>query len=143
MQGVSLVTTIYLSFADLGVHDIGSNVGVSDMLSKATAQFLFDLLEVKGFHRGTRSSINARLITDDFGAERLREATNRLSKIALEELDNRRGEVKFLSAVLNILRREIVRGHPLGKVTNNLGRRSDFNDIATEVVGLNILLLDD
>jgi hypothetical protein len=113
------------------------------VLSEATAQILFDFLEVERLHGSTRSSINTRLVADDLSAERLRETTNRLSKVALEELHNGRGEVHFLSAVQDILRIEVVGGHPLGKVSNNFGGRSDLDNIATEVVGFDVLLLDD
>jgi hypothetical protein len=65
------------------------------MLAKFAPQFGLDLLEVQRSQTSSWTSINPWLVPDDPTPQRFREATNGLSEIALEELDDRRREVKL------------------------------------------------
>lgn len=104
----------------LGIHDVGGNIRICDVLPKFAPQFRLDLLEVKRLHSSTWTSINSRLISNDFCAQWLWETPNRLSKVTLEELNNGRWEVELFSACQNIFFRERVGCHPLRKVPNDL-----------------------
>lgn len=86
-----------------GVHDVGTNVRICNVFAELAPQLSLDLLEVQRLHRCSRTSIDPGLIPDNLGTERLWEASHRLSKVALEELDNRRWEIKMLSTVEDIL----------------------------------------
>jgi hypothetical protein len=88
---------------DLGVHDIRSNICVCDVLSELTAEFCLDLLEVQWLHGCTRTPIDPWLVSDDIGTERLREPSHGLPEISLEELDNRRREIKLVCTVKDVL----------------------------------------
>jgi len=68
-------------------------------------------------------------------------ATVRLSHQALEELENRGGEVELGSLAEELVVRKVVGDHELGQVTDDLGGRCDLDDVAEEVVGLLVGLL--
>ena len=90
-------------FKDLGVHCVGGDIRVSDMLAELGAQVGLDLLEVERLERNTWATVDTRQITDDVRAEWLGEAADWLAKVTLEELDDRRGEIEcwgFLEYVL-------------------------------------------
>jgi hypothetical protein len=91
------------------------------MFAKFTPQFGFDLLEVQRYHISSRTSVNPRLVADDIAPQRFWEATDRLTKISLEELDDRRGEIKPISTVEDISLGQRILCHPLSEVSNNLG----------------------
>lgn len=116
--------------AYLRVHHIRSHIRISDVLSKLAAEFGLDLLKVKRLHRSTWTAVNARLVPNDLGAQRLWEASYRLSEIALEEFYNRGREIQLRSTIKNIFFREGVGSHPLGKVANNLRGRRDFDNVS-------------
>ena len=65
------------------------------MLAKFAPQLGLDLLEVQRSQTSSGTSIDPLLVPDDLTPQRFGEATNRLSEIALEELDDRRREVKL------------------------------------------------
>ena len=131
------------------------------MLAKLGAEFSLDLLEVQRRKVGTRPAVDSGLVPDDLGAEGLWEAADWLAEVALEELDDGRGEVEGIGPLEDFLLRELVGGHPLGKVANNLRRGRDLDDVAAlyllhvndwtgkgcgaathEIVGLDVLPLD-
>lgn len=91
------------------------------MFSELAPEFCFDLLEVEWLKTCSGTTVDPGLVPNDLGSQRLWEAADGLTKITLEELDNRRREVQLVSAFQNILLRELIGGQPLGKVTNNLG----------------------
>ena len=91
------------------------------MLAELGAELSLDLLEVERLKTGTRSAVNSRLVPDDLASQRFRESSNGLAEIALEEFNDRRREVKFLSTVEDVFFGELVGSHPLRKVTNDLG----------------------
>ena len=64
-------------------------------------------------------------------AKRLREAADGLAEVALEEFDDRDGEVERLGLVDDVLPRQLVRDEELGEIADDLGRRRDLDDIAT------------
>lgn len=86
----------------------------------------------------SRSTIDARLVSDDLGSERLREATDGLTQETLEELDDRAGEVESLGLVDDVLSGEFVGDEELGKVTDDLGGGSNLDDVSTEEVGVDV-----
>lgn len=91
------------------------------MFAKFAPQFGLDLLEVQRYHINSRTSVNPRLVADDITPERFWEATNRLTKISLEELDDRRREIKPISTVEDIGLGQRILCHPLSEVSDNLG----------------------
>lgn len=127
---------------DLGVHAITRDVKVVDVLTVLLDQLSLDLFEIKWGHTHTRSTVDTLFTTDNVGSQWFRESTVRLSQVSLEEFDDGRWEVELGSLVNYILLRKVVRDHELGKVTDDLGRRSDLDDITTQGVGFNVLLLD-
>jgi hypothetical protein len=110
----------------LGVHDVGRYVCICDVLAELAAQLRLDLLEVQRFQGGTRTSIDLLFISDNAGAQGLRESSHRLSKIALEELNNGRREVKMFGTLQHLLLGKGVRCHPLSKIANDFRRRCDL-----------------
>jgi hypothetical protein len=127
---------------DLGVHAITRNIEVIDMRTIFLGQFRLDLFELQRLHIKSRSTINPLFASDDVASERFGESTVRLSEVTLEELYDRRWEIELGSLVDYVLFGEIVGNHELGEITDDLGGRSDFDDISTESVRFNILLLD-
>ena len=74
---------------NLGVHDIGGHVCISDVFSEFAAQIGLDLSEVQRHQRSTGAAVNSWLVSDDFGTQWLWEASYGLPKVALEELNDR------------------------------------------------------
>ena len=131
------------------------------MLAELAPELSLERLEVDRLHVRARTAIDAGLVTDDLAPEGLREATDGLAEVALEELDDGSGEVETFGVGEHVLLRERVGSHPLGKVTNNLRRGRDLDDVAAlylfhvndwtgkgcgaathEIVGLDVLPLD-
>ena len=98
------------------------------MLSELATKLCLDLLELNGRESSSRPAVNFRLVTDDFATKRFREPANRLSKVSLEELDNRGREIKLVCAVNDVLLRETVLDHPLREVTDDLRRGCDLRN---------------
>ena len=90
------------------------------MLAILGTKFSLDLLDVQGREASTRATLNSGLVSDDLCAQRLGEASDWLSKITLEELHDGGWEVKRIGPCKDVLLRELVGGHPLGEVTDNL-----------------------
>jgi hypothetical protein len=86
-----------------------------------------DLLEVERLHARTGAAVDSRLVADDLGAKRLREATVRLTEVALEELDDGRRQVVLVCTLEQVLCRDLVLRHPLREVANDLRRRRDLD----------------
>lgn len=97
------------------------------MFAKLASEFCFDLLEVEGLKAGTRAAVDPGLVPDNVGAQWLGEASNGLTEVSLEELDDRRWEVQLISTLQDILLGETVRRHPLGEITNDLGGWCDLS----------------
>ena len=110
----------------LRVHDIGRDIGIRDMLAEFAAELCLDLLELDRCKTGTRPPVNLGLVTNDLATKWLWETSDGLTKVALEELDNRGREVKLVSAIQNVLLREVVLDHPLRKVSDDLRRGRDL-----------------
>jgi hypothetical protein len=108
-------------FCYLRVHHIGCNIRVCDVLAKFTPQVGLDPLEVQRSQSSSRTSIDPWFVPDDLTPQRFWEATNRLSEIALEELDDRRREVKLVRTREDIGLGERILCHPLSKVPDDLG----------------------
>ncbi len=96
------------------------------MFSVLGPKFCFDLLEVERLKARAWSTIDPGLVPNNLRSKRLGEPADWLTKISLEELDDRRWEVQLISALEDILLGELVRGQPLGKVTDNFGGRCDL-----------------
>ena len=126
----------------LGVHVVTGNIDIGDVLSELLPQLGLQFLEVKRLHVETGSGVNPRSVTDDLGPKRLGESAWRLSQVTLEELDDRFGEVELVSPFGHLFHSELVTGHELSQVTDDLGARSDLDDVSTELVGESIVLLD-
>ena len=62
-------------------------------------------------------------------SQRLWEAAGRLTELTLEELDDGGGEVECIGTLEYILLRDLVGGHPLREVADNLRRRRDLDDV--------------
>ena len=92
--------------ANLGVHDVRSDVGICNMLSKLTSQFCFYLLKIQWWHGGARTSVDSGLISDDMCSQWFWETSHGLSQVPLEEFNDRRWEVQLVCATKNILFRE-------------------------------------
>lgn len=97
---------------DLGVHGVGSDIGIGDGVSVLLGQScaresssislvpvrmlvwvrltLLGTSKVVILHVGTGTTIDTLLVTDDLGSERLGESTNGLTEVTLEELDDPR-----------------------------------------------------
>lgn len=88
---------------NLRVHDIRRDIGIRDVLAKLATEFRLDLLEVDRSQSNTGTSVNLGFVTDDLAAKGLGESADRLAKVPLEELDNRRREVKLVCTVQNVL----------------------------------------
>jgi hypothetical protein len=80
----------------LGIHHIRCDIYIRDVLAKSAPQIRLDLLEIQGSHANSWTSIDPWFVPDNLAPERLREATNGLSQIALEELNDRQREVKLI-----------------------------------------------
>ena len=91
------------------------------MLAKLGAEFSLDLLEVQRRKVGTRPAVDSGLVPDDLGAEGLWEPADWLAEVALEELDNGRGEVELLRALEHVVLGQVVVRHELCEVADNLG----------------------
>jgi len=113
----------------LGIHNITRNILIRNMLAKLGPQFCFNLLEIKRLHRRTRSSIDPRLVPDNLRTQRLRETSDRLTQVALEELDYGRREIEFRGTSEDISFGERVGSHPLGEITDDFGGGSYFDDV--------------
>jgi hypothetical protein len=100
------------------------------MLAKSAPQVYFNLLEVQRSKARSGTSIDPWLISDDLTPQRFREATKGLPKIALEEVDDRRGEVQLPRTFEDIGLGQRILCHPLSEVSDHLGRRRNFDDIA-------------
>jgi hypothetical protein len=100
------------------------------MLAKFAPQLGLDLLEVQSLHGSSRTTIDPGLVSNDPGPQGLRETTVGLSQIALEEFNYGHREVKLFRAFKDLSFGKRVLCHPLGKVSNDLGRWRDFDDIA-------------
>jgi hypothetical protein len=100
------------------------------MLSKFAPQVGLDLLEVQRCQGGSRTTIDPRLVSNDPSPQGLRETTVGLPQIALEEVNYRRREVELVCAFEDLSFGKRVLCHPLGKVSDDLGRWRDFDDIA-------------
>lgn len=127
---------------DLGVHAITRYVKVIDMRTVFLGQFRLDLFELQWLHVDTWSTVDTFLASDNVASERFGESTIRLPEVSLEEFHDGRWEIEFGSLVDYVLLREIVGNHELSEITDDLGRRGDFDDVSTESVGFNVLFLD-
>lgn len=99
------------------------------MLPELGPQIALDLPKVDRSHRCTRSSIDPWLIPDNVRSEGLGESAYRLTEVTLEELNDGRWEVEIFGFVEDVLFGEGVGCHPLGEITDNLGRGRDLDDI--------------
>lgn len=100
------------------------------MLAELGTELLLNLPEVERRHALSRSSFNLGLVADDLASEWLREASDGLTEVTLEEFDDGCWEVKSFGTVQDILGGEVVRGHPLSEVANGLGGWGDFDDVS-------------
>ena len=89
----------------LRVHGVRRDVRIRDMLAKLGAQLRLCLLEVNRCQVRAWPAIDLGLVPDDLGPEWLGEASDGLTKVALEELDDRRGEVELVRALEHLLLR--------------------------------------
>ena len=105
---------------NLRVHNIRSDICISDVLSVFASELRLDLLEVQWSKARTGPAVDSGLVPNDLATEGFREATNRLSEVTLEELNDRRGEVQLICTGDNVVFGDVVLGHPLSKVTNDL-----------------------
>ncbi len=105
----------------LGIHHIGCNVGVRNVLAKFAPQLGLDLLEVQRCQASSRTTIDPGLVSNDPAPQGLRETTDGLSQIALEEFNYRRREVKLVRALEDLNFGKRVLCHPLSKVSDDLG----------------------
>ena len=112
------------------------------MLAVLGTEFSLDLLKVQRLETGTGPTVDSRLVPDNLASQRFREATDWLAEVALEELDNGRGEVELLRALEHVVLGQVVVRHELREVADDLGRRRDLDDVAAELVRLDVLLLD-
>ena len=110
----------------LRVHDVRRDIRIRDVLAKLAAQLRLRLLEVNRWQVGAWPAIDPGLVPDDLRPEWLREASDGLTKVPLEELDDRRGEVELVRALEHLFLRELVGYHPLREVTDDLRRGSDL-----------------
>ena len=104
------------------------NVCVCNVLAVLAAELGLDLLEIHRLETSTRSALNPGLVPDDLRPEWLREASDGLTKVPLEELDDRRGEVELVRALEHLFLRELVGYHPLREVTDDLRRGCDLRN---------------
>lgn len=129
MNGPPRATETKKGATNLRVHDIRGHVCISDVFSKFAAQISLDLFEVQRCHRSPWAAVDSGLVPNNLSTQWLWEASHRLPKIALEELNNRRGKIKLICTGEHVLFGEGVRCHPLCKVTNHLGRWRNFNNV--------------
>lgn len=123
--GVTVLWSTYL-----GIHHIGCDIDVCNVLAKFAPQLGLDLLEVQRCQASSRTTIDPGFVSNDHAPQGLRETTDGLSQIALEEFNYRRREVKLVCALENLSFGKRVLCHPLSKVSDDLGRWRDFDDIA-------------
>jgi hypothetical protein len=57
-------------------------------------------------------------------------------------VDSRIREVKLISLLFHILLGEMISDHELCEISDNLGRRSDFDNISTKLVGVDVSSFD-
>lgn len=126
----------------LGVHAVRLDIKVVDVSAVLLSELGLDFGEVERLHAQTGSRVDSLLVPDDLRSQGFGESLVRLSEVSLEELDNGRGEVELGRSVEDVLFGEVVRDHELGKVTDDLRGRSDLDDVSTELVRLDVLLLD-
>lgn len=105
---------------DLGVHVVRCNIVIGDVLAELFTQLGLDLLKVERLHGQSRSTSDSRSVTDNLGSQRFGETAVRLSEVTLEEFDHAFREVQAVSLFENLLLRQVVRDHELGKVTDSL-----------------------
>jgi hypothetical protein len=130
------------------------------MFAELRSQLLLRFLQVEGFHGCTRSSIDSRFVANNLASQWLWEASHRLTKVTLEEVDDGGWEIELVGPLEHILLGEVVGGQPLGEVSDYLRRWSDLfqkcqtripwkcckkylDDVSAQVVCFNVLLLDD
>jgi hypothetical protein len=65
-----------------------------------------------------------------------------LTQVTLEELDDRFREVELVGSLRDIVLRQIVAGHELSQITDDLGTGGNLDDITAELVGESVVLLD-
>ena len=126
----------------LGVHVVTGNIDVGNVLSKLFPQFALQLFKVEGLHVETRTGVDPGSITDDLGPKGLGESAGRLSQVTLEELDDGFGEVELVGPLRDVVFAEVVAGHELSQVTDDLGTGSDLDNVTTKLVGKGVVLLD-
>lgn len=105
---------------DLGVHVVGRNIDIGDVLAKLFTQLRLDLLEVERLHGQTGPTSDSCSVTDDVGSQRLRESPVRFTEVSLEEFDNTFGEVQAVGFFENVFLCQVVRNHELRKVADYL-----------------------
>ena len=103
------------------------------MLAELATELSLDLLELDGRHVDTRPAIDLRLVADDLAAKGLGEAADGLAEVALEELDDRRGEVQLVRALEHVLLLDSVLDHPLREVADYFVRWRDLKPYSAVV----------
>lgn len=136
-----LLDELLVVLKDLGIHDVRGDIAFGDGGTELLAELALDLGEVDGVEEQTGALIELASATESVGAQRLGESTEGLAHHTLEELENGAGEIQLRGTSLDILRRQAVGNHELGKVTDDLGGGGNFDNIAKEVVGVLIRLL--
>lgn len=127
---------------DLGVHAVAQHVGRRNVAAVLLDELLTNVREGVRLHVLAGTVVDALLIADDLGAEGLREATDGLTEVTLEELDDGRREVELAGLLEDVLFAQFVRNDELSKVADDLGGGSDLDDVAAEVVCLDVRLDD-
>lgn len=85
--------------------------------------------------------IDFSFVMDDVRLKRFGEIIVWLVEVILEEFDDWRGEVKRGGLFKDVLCVEVVGNYELGKVVNDFGGRSDFNDVFILYILINFGLL--
>lgn len=140
-QVAKLGCDLLVVLKDLGVHNVRGNVALGDGRTELLAHLALDLDKVNGLEVETRTLLQLPASAKGVCAERLGEATVGLAHQTFEEFKHRAREVKLRGTSLDVLGRQLVGHHELGKITNNLGGGGNLDNVAKQVVGMLIGLL--
>ncbi len=136
-----LLNELAVVLKDLGVHDMRGNVALSDGDVVLLTQVLLDLSKVDRVEVKARALVKLATSAQGISSERLGESAVWLTHQALKEFQDGAREVELAGTSLDSLGVKTVGDHELGEITNNLGSRSDLDNVAKEIVGLLIGLL--
>ena len=149
-DGAVLLLVGHVVVEDARIEGVGDDISVLDaVLAVLLLELGLGSLEVVGRKLGAGTAGHAllavgKLLALEDGLTGLLREAPRLgnTEVALEVLDDGGGEVELAGTLEDVLLGELVLDHEVGEVADDLGGRSDLDDVTAELVGLLVGLLD-